>query len=117
METPPSLSAPTDEHVREALDRLVRALDPLRVIVFGSVARRQAVPGSDLDLLVVLDHVTDKRAAPREARRVLAPLGVPKDVIVTCPDEIERRGWIVGTVLHEALQGRTVYDRAGRDAP
>ena len=113
METPPSLRAPTDADVRDAVARLVEAFDPLRVVVFGSVARGGAGPGSDLDLLVVLPEVEDKRAARVQARRALADLGVPKDVVVTTPDEIERRGWIVGTVLREAVvHGRTVYERA-----
>ena len=118
METPTSRATPTATHVRDAVSRLVAAFDPLRVVVFGSVGRGEAGPGSDLDLLVVLPEVADKRVARVEARRALADLAVPKDVVVTTPDEIDRRGWIVGTVLREALlNGRTVYERAGRDAP
>ena len=116
METPPSLRAPTDADVQDAVARLVEALDPLRVVVFGSAAWGGAGPGSDLDLLVVLPAVGDKRAARVEARRALAGLDVAKDVVVTTPSEIDRRGWIVGAVLREALGGRTVYERA-TDAP
>ncbi|MDT0632697.1 nucleotidyltransferase domain-containing protein [Rubrivirga sp. S365] len=114
METPDPLAAPTDAHVQDAVRRLVRTLDPLRVAVFGSVARGEARPGSDLDLLVVLAHADDRRALRLAARRALVDLDVAKDVVVTTPEEIGRRGGVVGTVLHEALrEGRTVYERPG----
>ncbi len=107
-----TLHIPGPAHVEAATRKLVQACDPLRVLVFGSHARAAARPGSDLDLLVVLPHVEDKRAAAISLRRVLADLPVPKDVVVTTPEEIERRGEIVGTLLHEALrEGRVVYER------
>ena len=117
METPSPFTTPTDEHVRDAVGRLVRAFDPLRVVVFGSVGRGEARPGSDLDLLMVLPRVDDKRALRVAARRALADLDVAKDVVVTTPEEISQRGAVIGTVLREALRdGRTVYERPVRGA-
>ncbi|WP_420454112.1 nucleotidyltransferase domain-containing protein [Rubrivirga sp.] len=110
--TPDAPHAPTEADIAEAVARLVRAFDPLRIDVFGSVARGTAGPHSDLDLLVVLGSLdrSEKRAARVHARRVLAGLGVPVDVLVTSPLEIVQRGWIIGTTLHEALrESRTVY--------
>ncbi len=107
-----TLRVPGSAHVEAATRRLVAACDPLRVLVFGSYARAAAQPGSDLDLLVVLPHVEDKRATAIALRRALADFPIPKDVVVTTPEEIERRGEIVGTLLHEALrEGRVVYER------
>jgi len=40
---------------KELLRSVVAHFDPLRIIVFGSVARREAGPDSDIDLVVVLD--------------------------------------------------------------
>lgn len=109
--------APTEAHVQEATKRLVRAFRPVRVVVFGSYARGDARPGSDMDLLVVLTEVENKREAAIAMRRVLSDLPVPHDVHVTTPEEIERRGWIVGTLLREALHdGRTVYERSEGEA-
>jgi predicted nucleotidyltransferase len=94
------------------VQRLVSAFDPLRIIVFGSYARGEARPGSDLDLLVVLPEADDKRAAAIAMRRVLADLPVPKDVVVTTPEEVARRAhstWhVVGMALRE---GRVAYQK------
>jgi predicted nucleotidyltransferase len=102
---------PTRADVEDAVSRLVEDFDPLRIVVFGSFARGEARPGSDLDFLVVLPTVENKREAALAMRRTLADCAAGSDVIVTTPDEIERRGWIIGTVLREALQeGHTVYE-------
>jgi uncharacterized protein len=105
---------PTATHVRVAVEQIAAHFNPLRVLVFGSYARGEARPGSDLDLLVVLPGVDHKREVAVAMRRVLSGLHVPHDVFVTTPDEIERRGWIVGSLLREALsEGTLVYERAG----
>ncbi len=93
-------------------DRIVRDFHPLRIILFGSQARGTAGSGSDVDLLVVLPEVADKRKAAIEIRRALAGFPVCKDIIVTTPDEIARRGDLVGTILRPALrEGRVLYER------
>ena len=118
--TPTSLAEafpePTQADVEKAVDRLVQAFDPLRIIIFGSYARGDAQPGSDLDLLVVLPTVENKREAALAMRRELSGCAVGSDVVVTTPDEIERRGWIIGTVLREALrEGHIVYESTEAD--
>lgn len=100
------------ELLPEITERIVRRFHPLRVILFGSHARGDARPDSDLDLLVVLPDPTDRRRAAIEIRRALRDLTVPTDVIVTTPDEIARRGDLVGPVLRPALrEGKVLYER------
>jgi hypothetical protein len=56
--------------------------------------------------------VSPKRREVVEMRRALGDLPVSKDVIVTTPEEIDRRGDLVGTVLRPALrEGRVLYER------
>lgn len=103
---------PDESHVHQAVDKLVNSFKPLRIIAFGSYAQGTARHGSDLDLLVVLSNVHDKRKTAVAMRRALADLPVPKDVFVATPAEIERRGSVVGSVLREALtHGSIVYEQ------
>jgi predicted nucleotidyltransferase len=101
-----------DDWIPVIVERLVRQFNPLRIILFGSRARADGRAQSDVDLLVVLSEVDDKREAAISMTRALADLPVSKDVIVTTPGEIERRGDLVGTVLRPALrEGRLLYER------
>lgn len=95
-------------------ERIVRGFDPLRVIVFGSQARGDAGPRSDVDLLVILPDAIDTGRAAVEILRALADLPVAKDIIVTTPDEITRRGHVLGTVLRPALrEGKVLFEMMG----
>jgi predicted nucleotidyltransferase len=96
----------------EIVARLVRQFQPERIILFGSQARGDARPDSDIDLLVVLSHVEHKRESMIAMLSALRDLLIPVDVIVTTPEVIARRGQLIGSVLRPALrEGRVVYER------
>ncbi len=96
------------------IDRIIRDFHPLRLVLFGSHARGDAHPESDVDLLVVLPQVTNKRQVTVAIRRALTDLPVCKDIVVTTPEELARRGDLVGTVLRPALrEGKVLYERDG----
>ena len=98
-------------YLLEAVERIARQFDPLRIILFGSWARGQARPDSDLDLLVVLPRVDDKRQAAIRIGNALSDLPVSKDIVVTTPEEIAARGDVIGQVLRPALrEGKVVYE-------
>lgn len=102
------------EWVPTVIDDLVTACDPLQVILFGSVARGEDGPDSDIDVLVVLPKVDRARRhelVARLRRAITAP--VPADVFVTDPSEIERRRDVIGSLLYWPLrEGRVVHGRA-----
>jgi uncharacterized protein len=104
--TPVSVSLP------QAIDRLVREFDPLRIVLFGSHARGTASADSDIDLLVVVPAMGDKRELGVAMLRSLRGVRHPIDVIPTDPQEIARRGSMPGDVLRSALlEGKVVYER------
>ena len=92
-------------------ERIVRDFHPVQIILFGSHARGEAHPQSDVDLLVVFSELADKRKTAVDIRRALADLPVAKDILVTTPGELTRqRDWI-GTVLRSAQQeGQILYE-------
>lgn len=103
----------TAELIADMTARIARDFDPLRIILFGSHARGEATPDSDIDLLVVLPEATNKRQSAIEIRRALRDFPASKDIIVTTPDEIARRGDLIGPVLRPALrEGKVLYERS-----
>ena len=102
----------TETIVDTMVNRIVARFEPSRILLFGSRARGTDNRWSDVDLLVVMEEVTDKRQAAIEIGRALSDLPVGKDIIVTTPEEIARRGHLVGSVLRAALrEGVVVYER------
>ncbi len=94
------------------VDRIVEGFQPARIVLFGSHARGTATEWSDVDLLVILPDVADKRDTAIEIRRALGDLPVCKDIVVATPDEVARRGHHAGTALRSALrEGKVLYER------
>jgi predicted nucleotidyltransferase len=92
--------------------RIVRSFHPERIVVFGSQARGDAAPDSDIDLLVVVAENRDRRELLRSIRVALADVMVPKDVFVTTPGLAARYGDVIGTLVEPALrEGVTIYAR------
>jgi len=95
--------------------RLARQFRPDRIILFGSHARGDAGPDSDIDLLVVLplkNPRREKAALELAMRLAVHDIKIPKDIIVVTPEEVERQRGLSGTIVHPALlEGKTVYVR------
>lgn len=101
----------TNEAISEMTERIVRRFHPVRVILFGSHARGDARPDSDVDLLVVLPRVENKRESAIAIRSELSDIPVAKDIIVTTPSELKRFGDMIGLIYRPALrEGRVLYE-------
>lgn len=102
------------EWVPEVVEDIVSTVDPVRIILFGSVLRGEAGADSDLDLLVVLDELDpgDRARLMGEIRfAISAPMAI--DVFVTDVEECERRKDVVGSLHYWPLrEGEMVYERA-----
>jgi predicted nucleotidyltransferase len=98
----------------ELLASVVAHFAPLRVILFGSHARGEAGPDSDLDLLVILDdQASDHQLGWRAAFEVRKDVHRAVD-IVAC-----QRGWfedergVIGSLAHMAAEGGIVLYEHG----
>src|SRR6185436_1641601 len=74
---------------RGALDRLVRAFAPERIVLFGSYAKGTSRPDSDIDLLVIASLEGDLRTHLRRARQLVADLFPVVDVVLCTPDDLD----------------------------
>lgn len=84
--------------------------EPDRIILFGSAARGEIGPDSDLDLLVVKSGVPHRRRLAQQIYLKLFGIPVPVDVIVVTPEDVEAFRDKVGTIIGPAIEhGREVY--------
>lgn len=103
---------PTEYWIDLMAERLAVQFNPERIVLFGSHARGEDRPDSDVDLLVVLDEVDERHEVAVEMRMAVKDIPVAKDIVVTTTEEIARRGHLIGTVLRPALtDGRNLYVR------
>jgi predicted nucleotidyltransferase len=92
--------------------RIVQKFRPEQVILFGSHARGEAGPDSDVDLLVVMDFEGTARDQGLEILQALHHRLIPVDVIVTNPKDFAWRKDVVGTIEWPASrEGKVLYAR------
>lgn len=102
--------APTPEKMQAAIERLVAAAQPTRIILFGSRARGDADDRSDVDLLVIKRAVTDRYEELVQLNQALRGLLLPVDLLLVSEQEFEERASQAGTVEHAArCEGRVLY--------
>jgi len=87
MSTP---AGPTPEILDELVRRIVGAVQTSRILLFGSAARGDMHPDSDLDVLVVVPDGTHRRKTAALLSRALWDLGVPKDIVVVTEGDVHQ---------------------------
>ncbi|MBM4018584.1 MAG: nucleotidyltransferase domain-containing protein [Planctomycetes bacterium] len=108
--------AVTDEVLENMVQAIVREVDPEQIWLFGSRARGQAGPDSDVDLLVVeREPFGPGRSRWQEVTRlynIAASLRVPTDILVYSRAEVERRrNWRNHVIARALRQGKLLYAR------
>jgi predicted nucleotidyltransferase len=103
------------QQVDEIIKRIVEAAKPEKVILFGSYARGEAGPASDLDLLVVESEPFGKArsrvAEIGKLERAIGAIPISTDILVYSRDELERFRHAANHVIFRALrEGEVVYD-------
>lgn len=102
----------TNQLLAEMVSRIRHAMEPERIILFGSRARGHAHPESDFDLLVIKES-----EEPRYKRSVplyiaLADLPAEVDVLVYTPEEIREWSGVPEAFVTTAVrEGRVLYER------
>ena len=90
--------------------RVVLAAEPEKIIMFGSAARGEMGPDSDIDLLVIKGGKFNRWQLTTAIYRHLRGVAAAVDVVVVTPEEVERYGDSPYLVIHPALRdGKVVY--------
>ena len=96
--------------LQEIIRRVVEVAQPERIILFGSAARGEMGPHSDVDLLVIAD-VEDRSAVTGRIHRRLRGEHAAVDAIVVTPADVARYRNSHALIIKPALQeGRVVYE-------
>ncbi len=96
----------------DIIRRVVEVARPDRIVLFGSAARGEMGPHSDVDIMVVKDCAS-RRGMSAKIRRNLYGVQVPVDVVVVTPDDLKRFKDSHGLVIKPALrEGTVVYESA-----
>ena len=107
--------------LNQMVGAVVEAVEPSRVILFGSYARGTAKTGSDVDFLIVEDEGfglgRSRRKEAAKVWRVLAKFGIPTDVLMYSANEVAEWSQSPNHVIARALEeGQVVYERVTVDA-
>lgn len=102
-----------DEHAfRAIVDRMVRVLEPEKIILFGSYAHGTPTPDSDVDLLVIMETAAPPVERFVTVSRTLEPRPFPVDILVKTPAEIEQALAQGDFFVREILaRGQVLYER------
>jgi predicted nucleotidyltransferase len=101
-----------DAAIRGLVHRIVQHFSPDKVILFGSHARGESGPESDVDLLVLFAELEDARERARELYRVLGGGALSKDIVVSTTARFERYKNVPNTIYWPAArEGRVLYER------
>ena len=101
---------PDAKELEELVRRIVTKVSPLRIILFGSAARGEMGPHSDVDVLVVVSDGSNCREIARTLYRQLRGLHFAKDILVVQRRDVEQYRDNPYLVIHTALsQGKELY--------
>jgi len=96
--------------LNEIVRRVVDTAQPERVILFGSAARGEMGPNSDVDLLVIKRGKFDQGKLTEDIYQSLYGVGQAVDVIVVTDEQVEKHRETYWMVIAPALrEGREVY--------
>jgi uncharacterized protein len=99
--------------LQELVRRVVDSVHPLTIILFGSPARGEMGPNSDLDALVVVGDQSDCYAVNKVLARKVRGLGFATDIVVVRQADLDQYGANPYLVLHTALsEGKELYRAA-----
>ncbi len=94
----------------QIVQRIVEVAQPEKIILFGSAAKGEMGPDSDVDLLVIKSNVHRRRLS-QTIYRNLYGIGQAVDVVVVTPEDVERYKDSFALVIEPALrEGKVIYE-------
>lgn len=101
-----------DEVIQEIIVRTVKAVDPDKIILFGSYAYGKPKKDSDIDILIVMKSHLPRHKRSIEVYDALRGLIIPKDIVVYTPEEIKEWEDVPQAFVTSIIKrGRIIYEK------
>lgn len=106
------LDARQDELLRTITTRIAETIRPEKIILFGSWARGERGPHSDIDLLIIQESDLSRPQRYAQVRRLFWGMGVPMDILFYTPEKFARYQSVPGSFTYTvAREGKVLYAR------
>ena len=100
----------SQEKIKEVIDRIVKNINPEKIILFGSYASGNPGEDSDLDILVIKEMKMPRYKRSREVKKHLRGMKIPIDVIVYTKKEVKEWKDTKTAFINQAMkQGKLLY--------
>ncbi len=98
--------------LQNIVTKIGEAVQPQRIILFGSWARGTYSSQSDIDILVIQESTLPRQQRYAQVRRCFWGMGLPMDILVYTPAEFARYQTVPGSFTHTVTQeGKVLYVR------
>ena len=98
--------------IDEIVRRIVKAIEPEKVVLFGSRARGEARPESDMDILVIAESREPRYRRSSPLYNILSDILIPMDILVYSPEEVLEWQNVHQAFITTALrEGRVLYEK------
>ncbi len=112
--TPTIRGQDTTALLHRIVHRIIEAVDPEQVILFGSRAKGTATDSSDIDLCVIADMDGSRRERKRRLQELLGRRSFSMDVLTYTPEEFNRQKQLLNSVTYFINKhGETLYFKEG----
>jgi uncharacterized protein len=97
--------------IPEIKEKIVREINPEKIILFGSYAWGEPTEDSDVDFLIIKKSDEPRRSRQISLRQKLFGSGVPMDLLIYTPEELEKRMSIRDVFIRKILRdGKLIYE-------
>jgi len=100
------------EIIDEIVKKIVDNNNPQKIILFGSYATESFDINSDIDLLIIKEMDEPRHKRGKKIRKHLRGMGIPIDIVVLTPDEVEEYKNVTNSLVSNAIQeGVVLYEQ------
>lgn len=99
-----------EKTITQLVKQIIKISKPLKIILFGSVAKGKIHKDSDIDILVIMPNGTNKRKTAQELYSKIEHIQISFDIIVATPETLEKNKDNNGLIYKSALkEGKEIY--------